>query len=474
MATMRAGRSLSKATVFFYAVPGFMLAPIGISFVMFAPAYYSTHVGMSVGLIAALSAFARAWDVFTDPVVGVLQDRTRTRLGRRRVWLIASVPLIVGPAAYVFFAEPGAGPLYLIGWVFLLYLGFTMAQVSSVTWGAELAPTYDERSRLSGWRETAGLLGMVTMLVLAAATSIGDGVWFSSTFGWAAEAISGEDGPQRLAAWAANDDVAIAQTAGWFILIGAPLLFIVSALFTPEPRPAPHEPMGLGDAWRTLAGNKLLRQVAIADLFSWTAVGILQVLFPFFAIVLLGDASMFPVLLLTYLLTAALALPVWIAISYRLGKHRTLILAALCNSAATPLLFLIQPGLVGLAIGISAVTGIFYGAMPFLMRAMFADVAEADQAEHGEARWGLINSIHLVSSKGGSFLGFAFLAALAWFGFDPKLGADNTLEAKNALRYLAVGGSIIANLATVWVISRYSLDRAAQARNRAAIDAKRS
>ena len=53
---------------------------------------------------------------------------------------------------------------YLAMWLLLLYVGYTMAMIAHQSWGAELAQSYDERSRLFGWREIFVLAGMMLVL----------------------------------------------------------------------------------------------------------------------------------------------------------------------------------------------------------------------------------------------------------------------------------------------------------------------
>ena len=63
--------------------------------------------------------------------------------------------------------------LYLFVWISFLYLGFTIVDLPYRAWGAELSPDYDERSRVTGWREAFGyggtLMSLVIPLILAIA-----------------------------------------------------------------------------------------------------------------------------------------------------------------------------------------------------------------------------------------------------------------------------------------------------------------
>src|SRR5262245_55313925 len=82
--------ALSRRTLWSYALPGF-----GVNFlytlVLVAYLNFATdHLGASATAVGLIFAAAKVWDAFADPTAGYLSDRTRSRLGRRRSWLLAS------------------------------------------------------------------------------------------------------------------------------------------------------------------------------------------------------------------------------------------------------------------------------------------------------------------------------------------------------------------------------------------------
>ena len=103
-------------------------------------------------LFGLIFAAARVWDAASDPLVGYWSDRTRSRLGRRRPWLLAScVPLAIAFAAVW---SPPSLPGHTIElWIglaiFLYYTAYTAAAVPHLALGAELTLDYHERSRLA-------------------------------------------------------------------------------------------------------------------------------------------------------------------------------------------------------------------------------------------------------------------------------------------------------------------------------------
>ena len=82
---------LSITQKFLYGAPSFAGAAVAIPILIHMPKFYSDVVLVPVGWIAMAIALARGLDAVTDPAMGWLSDRTRTRFGRRRPW-IAIVP----------------------------------------------------------------------------------------------------------------------------------------------------------------------------------------------------------------------------------------------------------------------------------------------------------------------------------------------------------------------------------------------
>ena len=81
-----------------------------MSMILFQAAFYTDVFGLSVNMAAIILLVSRLWDAFFDPVMGVMADRTQTRWGRFRPWVLwTSVPwAVVMVAAYTTpnFADP--------------------------------------------------------------------------------------------------------------------------------------------------------------------------------------------------------------------------------------------------------------------------------------------------------------------------------------------------------------------------------
>ncbi len=72
---------------------------------------------------------ARLTDVITDPLIGELSDRSRSRFGRRKPFIAVGTPLMMLGAWFLFVPPDGVGATYLLIWLTLFFLGSTLIQL---------------------------------------------------------------------------------------------------------------------------------------------------------------------------------------------------------------------------------------------------------------------------------------------------------------------------------------------------------
>jgi len=135
--------------------------------------FYTTTFAVNPLWLAFWQPFMKILDVVTDPLVGEWSDRTKSRMGKRRPWiLIGAITLgVVFPLSWmptvVMFWDPAPTVLsifiYFMVFKVLYYITHTMAVVPYYALGAELSSDYEERTRIVAWRHFIG----VPMTVLA-------------------------------------------------------------------------------------------------------------------------------------------------------------------------------------------------------------------------------------------------------------------------------------------------------------------
>lgn len=425
--------NLKRQTIVAFVSPAIPLAALGLPMVVYLPPFYAEEMGLGLSLVGTIFMITRFWDVFTDPVLGILSDKVTTPLGRRRHWIILSVPILMICVFKIFVPQPPVTGTYLLVWMVLLYIGWTLLSISHMSWGAELSSNYYERSRVQGWREFALIFGMLAVLVLPAII----------------EQMSDASDSMRVAAM------------GWFVIVFLPITVAIAVSQVSE-RPVPKPPpMCWKRATVLLFKNRLLMRVLLADLFTGIAPGITGSLYIFFVNSVMDLGKWSSLMLLVYFIASFCGIPFWIRLSYRLEKHHTFAVAKIYISITLLLILLIEPGNVWLyALG-NILFGLASGAGAFLLRSIMADVTDHDNLESGTQRTGLYYSLLTMTNKVGYAVAVGITyPILDWIGFIP--GGTNTPQTIEALKYLFVFVPIPILLLAALAMWNFPLNRVEQ------------
>ena len=149
-------QTLSKRKLIFFGLPEYAVYLASIPVVLYLPFVYSKDFGLSLTDVGLILMFGRIADVVTDPLIGFLSDRTRSRFGRRKPWIAAGGLIMMTSAFMLFNPVIQVTNTYLLCWAILLWLGWTMVNIPYYAWGAELSDDYNERTRITGWRQFFG------------------------------------------------------------------------------------------------------------------------------------------------------------------------------------------------------------------------------------------------------------------------------------------------------------------------------
>ncbi len=433
--------------MFAYSLPSLATSVTALPMALFIPAFYADDLGVPLAAVGVAIAGSRLLDVVTDPLIGSLSDRLRLPLGRRKPWMLMGVPLFLVSLWKIFVPGEDASTGYLLVWSALLYLGFTLIDLPHKAWGAELSSDYDERSRITSWREALSAAGQLALLVGL--------VWLAS--------LGVEDAASQLHA------VALA------IVVLLPLLVIACIVAVPEGRPEgfvhpPRTP--LASLALVVRNPAFLRMVGCVVLFV-SGVAIQGTLHRLVLADVMGDESSFPLMIGIENAATLAAVPVWLALSVRMGKHRALLAAALWLAVWSLPLAMLRDGDTSLLIAIVAIRGSSFASILFLANSIAADVIDVDTLASGEQRsglyfaaWGMTTKLSLAI---GVLLGTGLPAAL---GYDPS--AEQILPETQA-RLMGIYGLVPAALmaAGTLFLWNFPITRERHAEVRAALAAHR-
>lgn len=411
-----------------FATPCIPIAAMGLPLVVYLPEFYVSSLGLSLSAVGAAFLVVKLVDIFFDPILGGMMDRTRTRLGRFRPWLIAGTPVIVAGSYFLFMAQPGVGPVYLWFWLVVVYGGYSMVVLSQTAWGAVLSSDYQQRSRVYGWWQAGNVVGMILVLCL----------------------------PPIVTGVFKGDHLASVQAMGWFVVILAPLSTLLATTLVGEPEaPKVVHKAGLRE-YAALFKRPSVRLLLTADILMGLAPGIAGSLFIFFFERIKHlDKTQSGVLLLVYFVAALAGAPIWPFLAKRLGKHRALSVAAIAYAVFQIAAAMTPTGFTWIGTLSLILSGLPYSAAPLLVRSMMADIGDEERLASGADRTGLLYAIVSGAMKLGYALAVGVFIVLSWMGFDPKAPtASGDAALIGLFAFLPAGLGLLVSV----VMLRYPLD----------------
>ncbi len=432
--------------------PGLPVAALGLPLVVYLPPHYAGTLGLPLATVGFIFAFVRIVDIPLDPLLGALMDNTRSRWGQFRPWILGGSMVMMLGAFLLFQAEPGVTAVQAFLSLFILYIGFSCMNLAQVSWGSRLSGDYGERARIFGVWTAFNVFGTLTVLFIP---------------------------PIVAKAMPMAPPAAGIHAMGWFIVMLAPLTALAAAAIVPEGEaPSESHRVRLADVRRVLADKRMVR-LLLVDLLLSVASGFTGALFLFFFTAARGvPQGVASILLLGYFVAGLVSAPMWVRLARSWGKHRATALAGFWFGIAMLAVLLVPQGNVALAAVTMAIAGVPFAAPNFLLRAMLADLNDAQQLDRrlggsdGAETTGLNFAILTATAK----LGYAIPVGLTYplldlVGFNPEPGARNSHTAILGLELLfALPSAMLAVLAGL-LVWKWPITAAAHADIRARLAA---
>jgi Na+/melibiose symporter-like transporter len=168
-------------------------------------------------------------------------------------------------------------------------------------------------------------------------------------------------------------------------------------------------------------------------------------------------------MLLGYFVLGFAGMPFWMWLAKRMSKHRALCVALIWSIGAQLIYLIPGPGDFTLALIATFMLGFAFGAGPFLLRSMMADVCDKDRLETGQNRTALLYAMLTTTAKVGAAISVGMTyPLLAWVGFDPAVGMENSPVALDGLRLIFALLPVPLLAAAIALIWNYPIDHAAQ------------
>ena len=442
-ATDEAPTSLRRRTLMIFGLPEYAVYLASIPVNLYLPFVYSKDFGLDLADIGLILMLARISDVITDPLIGFLSDRTRGRFGRRKPWIAGGTGLMMLSAFQLFNPSGAVDNVYLLGYSVMLWLGWTMVNIPYYAWGAEISDDYNERTRITGWRQAFGFLGNVS--VLAVPVTAGE------LFGYGSLPREG------------------LTIIGSMALVALPVLVTITLAKVPERTNYVRATSPLLANARAMLANGSFMVLFTGFLLMSLGTSWGSATFMLFATYVVEAEGQTQAILLGYFGANILALPLWVAIAQRIGKKTTWVIGGVLFVIVTPCFLLLGAGDLGLFFLFLALYGIAGGNFAALSMSMKADVIEVASRRMGEDVAGSYIAIWSLGQKlvGALALGLA-LPFLQLLGFTTS--GENGPQQIQALSLVYVLPPWLFYALAVVVIWRYPINAERLSRLRAAFD----
>jgi GPH family glycoside/pentoside/hexuronide:cation symporter len=379
------------------------------TFNIFLTYYYVDVWALAASSVSVMMLLVRFSDAVADPIMGMIADRTETRWGKFRPYLLwMAIPY--GAAGYLIFANPSLGPggklIYAYATYTLMLFAYTGVNVPYSSLLGVLSPSSQIRMVASSFRFVGAFGGglLVSLLVRPLVKALGGG-----------DEVSG-----------------FQQTMAMFAVLSVALFWVTFVTTRERVKPPAGQATSVREELAELGKNRPWLILLFAAVFSTTFIVMRSgsTLFYFKYVVgddgtpvLFGQLDRSTIFLATGMASMMLG-SACLGIFARAADKRTLAVVLTLLTAVSFLSFyVLPPDNFGLLLIVNAIGTLCMGPTSALVWAMYADVADYGEWKFGRRSTGLVYSASLFALKTGTMLaGFMLPLFLDWFGFVPNVG----------------------------------------------------
>ncbi|MBT8344448.1 MAG: MFS transporter [Sulfurovum sp.] len=413
---------LTHFTLISYASTAIPLAMLGLPLYIYLPTFYAQSVGMSVTIVGLILFLSRLTDVFTDPIVGIYNDRFQSRYGRRKPFMLLGSLILTGSFYALIHPPEDHMQLWLLIFSMLVYLGWSIVSIPYLAWSAEITSDYHEKTRLSAARELSTILGVLAALLI----------------------------PYLYGVSASADESLSLLYSAFLVALFLMLPLTLMGIKESSVQPAKHVTFReIRILWQKIPS---LSRLQSAFTLNSLANALPATLFLFFVELVLEEESKTGPLLLLYFASGILGLPFWTMLAKKAGKQKSWLASMVLASAAFLFVPFLGSGDLVLFGLITFVSGLSLGADMALPSSIQADVVQKIENQKVSYAgilfgiWAMLTKFALALAVG---LGFIILGAV---GFEPEAPTPLAL---NTLALLYGGAPVLFKMFAFWIMKGY-------------------
>jgi len=415
--------------------------------------FMTDSLGLSIALAGALVVVSRVYDTVLDPIVGVLSDRTRTRYGRYRPYLIGG-GLLAALSMILLFNVPyslkgDALVAFVTATLLLFSTAYTLFRIPYLALGRSITQDFGERSKLMTFSVYGSSLGSLAAMSAAP---------------YLLSEIGSDRAGHGVIAWILAALIAAGGCAT-FLLIGA------------EPMPAADAPKvphaSVKETLRALKENRPFQCLIGFKVTMFTGLSVHATAIPYYTRHVLGvsDASLSG-LFLSQTVMMMLSQVMWVRLAGRFGRRNALLAAGMLEIGTMAFWFLLPAGQptpwLQIAGGLNGIGG---GGLFFGLYTVLTDAMDFTRRTSGEGREGILAGVFVMVEKATTALGtFVFSLILGWAGFVSAQDSGSTVQPENVKTGIVLAISLIPSvcaLVACLFLTRMKLDDAPGSSSRA-------
>ena len=389
--------SLKFSHITAYAAPTFCLMFLVGPAQSLIQGVYTQYFGLKLADLASIVLIARIFDAVTDPAIGLISDRTKSKLpGGRKFWVVLGSVVSLCAVFFLFIPQAAVTPGYFFIWFVVCYLGWTLVEIPHLSWGSELSRDYKQKARVFSNRAFFYYLGYIAFLALP----------FLPIFD--------EPGytPQTLV------------VAFWVVAISFPITVGFAVWHAPQGQPD-EQPASSNvfHAFKALTWNPALRNFAAIFIMIGLGIGMQTGVAFLYITSFLGLFSEAPIIFVLSFPLAIIALPLWLWISRTVGKHYGLFGGVALTAVTFIGLAMLRPGpeIFWTFFILNAAIHFFQSSWISIAPSMLGDIIDYDKLKTGEDNsatyYAFYTFIRKVFEGIGGGLG---LLIAANYGFEPS------------------------------------------------------
>ncbi len=447
MSVSESTQKLKTSTKWFYGIGDIGNATVNSAIQFFLNKFFTDVALISPALVAGAMLIGKIWDAINDPLFGWITDKTKSRYGKRRVYMLfGAIPLGIS-IALLWFVPAGMSQVMTFVWIMCAFLLFdtlwTLTNVPYYAMTSELTDDYDERSGLTVYRM---VLAVPFYLIGAALTPMIVGFFTVERTGYAYIGI----------------------------IYGAlaALALIVSALGLRE---RPHVSTSEGEpnpfkSVKAAFSNKKFLYLCMVYLVVNLSFAFAKTLMAYYVEYQLFMKDQIQLVMGLMLICVIISLPIWKKIAEKWDKGPAYGVGMGMGAVALLILFFLPHAKTWIIYPVVVLAGLGFGSNWVFPWAMIADVSDYDRVETGKFRSGMYYGVWGLATKISEGLALAFVnLMLVGFGY-----VANVAQSTQSLLGIRLFFSIIPAVfifAALPLLLKYPITRKSHAEVKAKLEA---